>query len=126
MLTWFLNDAADFVIMLVSNFHETPFTALKCNMFLSHSVFRPMNKEEKERENQRKVSPAPIRLARPKTAPSKKKVIIIVLWITGSGSDILFRIWTPNRIARPKFVASKCIVYSYSPLSQCFHKIMCL
>ena len=50
-------------------------------MFLSAAVFRPMNKEEKERENQRKVSPAPLRLARPKTAPSKKKVLIPVLRI---------------------------------------------
>ena len=34
-----------------------------------------MKKDEKERENQRKVSPAPIRLARPKTAPNKQKKV---------------------------------------------------
>merc|ERR1719193_701198 len=43
---------------------------------LAISTPRSLNKEEKERENQRKLSPAPhapLRLARPKTAPSKAK-----------------------------------------------------
>lgn len=34
---------------------------------------RSMNKDDKERENHRKISPAPIRLTRPKTAPPKPK-----------------------------------------------------
>ena len=37
-----------------------------------------MNKDDKEKENQRKISPAPIRLARPKTAPPKPKKVILI------------------------------------------------
>ena len=34
-----------------------------------------MKKDEKEKANERKVSPAPIRLSRPKTAPIKSKKV---------------------------------------------------
>jgi len=42
---------------------------------LAISAPRSLNKVEKNKENQRKVSPAPLRLSRPKTATSKTKKI---------------------------------------------------
>ena len=34
-----------------------------------------MKKDEKDKANERKMSPAPIRLSRPKTAPAKSKKV---------------------------------------------------
>ena len=34
-----------------------------------------MKKDEKEKANERKMSPAPARLSRPKTAPSKSRKV---------------------------------------------------
>ena len=34
-----------------------------------------MKKDEKDKANERKMSPAPIRLSRPKTAPAKTKKV---------------------------------------------------
>ena len=48
-------------------------------MIQIHNIFRSLNKVEKNKENQRKVSPAPLRLSRPKTATSKTKKVNIVI-----------------------------------------------
>ena len=39
------------------------------------TFFRSMKKDEKDKANERKMSPAPIRLSRPKTAPAKSKKV---------------------------------------------------
>lgn len=48
-------------------------------MIQIHNIFRSLNKVEKNKENQRKVPPAPLRLSRPKTATSKTKKVNIVI-----------------------------------------------
>ena len=51
------------------------------------SLFRSLNKDEKEKENLRKISPArPGRQSRPKTAPAKSKKVSL-LFLTENNVD---------------------------------------
>ena len=51
------------------------------------SLFRSLNKNEKEKENLRKISPArPGRQSRPKTAPAKSKKVSL-LFLTENNFD---------------------------------------
>ena len=54
------------------------------------SLFRSLNKNEKEKENLRKISPArPGRQSRPKTAPAKSKKVSL-LFLTENNFDYVF------------------------------------
>ena len=54
------------------------------------SLFRSLNKDEKEKENLRKISPArPGRQSRPKTAPAKSKKVSL-LFLTENNFDYVF------------------------------------